>query len=179
MLSLARKPRDHEMLREVVSPGAGAITIDNIPQEYRHLRLALQGRTDLASVEEESVAIRFNNDSGSNYDYQSLSASVTTIASGELFGLSLLYLGVLSAADATAAHGGFVEAYVPNYSGATFHKQILHFFANNRDDETGGKEIGRRTSFWRNAAPITRIDLIPISGGNFVAGTVVTLYGEL
>lgn len=175
---LGKVVRDSEVIREIVNPSGQTITIDNIPQTHRHLRLVVAGRCDRDHTE-EIIALRFNGDLGTNYDYQNMSASANVTAAGELFGQTLTFVGVIPAAQGTALYAGSFEVMIPNYTGTTFHKSLDMVVTNNRASSNGGMEIAKRASFWRDTSAITRIDLIQQTDGNFITGSTVTLYGEL
>ena len=178
MLFSSKVVRDSEVLREINNPSGQTITFDNIPQTHRHLRLIVSGRCDRDHTE-EIIALRFNGDLGSNYDYQNMSASATVKASGELFGLSLLYVGVIPAAQATASYAGSFEVMIPNYTGTIFHKSLDCIVTNNRASSVGGIEITKRVGFWRDTSAITKIELVQSTDGNFLDGSTFILYGEL
>ncbi len=175
---LPKVVRDSEVLREITNPSGQTITFDNIPQTHRHLRLIVAGRCDRDHTE-EVIALRFNGDTGTNYDYQNMSASATVKAAGELFGLTLVFVGVVPAGQATASYAGSFEVMIPNYTGTTFHKSLDCVVTNNRASTNGGIEITKRAMFWRDTSAITRIDLVQETDGNFLAGSTFTLYGEL
>jgi hypothetical protein len=165
--------------------GASQATFDtntllggNIPQTYNHLRLMVQGRGDAASTSVFSQ-IRFNNDSGANYDYdQSLvrTSSVQRVASAATAGA----LGDISAASSTAGVAGEFSADIVNYTGTVLRKQWrgTGWAKDSADGTTSGYETVTFGGEWRNTSAITRLQVI-LSGGNFIAGSSFYLYGIL
>ncbi|AYD86776.1 hypothetical protein SEA_MICRODON_29 [Streptomyces phage Microdon] len=67
----ARWVTDPALIQEyVLGSDTASITFNNIPQEWRHLRIAYRARaagSAAANVNTQPVGIRFNNDTGNNY----------------------------------------------------------------------------------------------------------------
>jgi len=144
------------------------------------LRILLSGRTDRASNVEEHIRLRFNNDSGSNYDWTMnplYEAVNTTSGFDEAFGgTGMDRILSLPGATATASRAGSGEILVIDHAGTTFHKSVIargaHAFgtssANIRSIEASG--------LWRSTAAITRATLTCLNGANFIAGTRCLVY---
>ncbi len=83
--------------------GVAAASIDftSIPQTFAHLMLALYGRGDTAVVN-QFVRIRFNNDSGANYDYQEIHAAAAAVTASEGLAQTSAVAGVCPGAPPTA-----------------------------------------------------------------------------
>lgn len=154
---------------------SAAITFASIPQAFSHLRIVGYARTD-GAVTVQDMLMRFNGDSGANYDRQYLSGAVSTAAAGESFGTT--GLGVSSVPGASAAANLFApfDIVTPYYSQGSNHKASVSCWAYKYGTASGNLGVGMMSHFWRSAAAITQVSLHPTSG-NFVAGTRVTLYG--
>jgi hypothetical protein len=155
--------------------GASAASFDvsSLPSGYKHLRIVLSGRSDRAAAD-DGVLIRFNNDSGANYDrtttFSSAGASPT---SAHATSQTELWFGDVAGASAAAGAIGMVVCDIPDYGGTTFWK-MMKFLAG-----TGGttffNEMGMGS--WKSTSAINRVTIFPTTGPNFVAGTRLTIYG--
>lgn len=162
-------------------PGSASATlsVSSIPSTYTHLMFIFSGRGDAAGQTFRDVFIRFNGDSGSNYDQQDAhfvsNASGLSQAVGQT---SALFASTMPAASATANRVLSATGWVPNYKNTTFDKQ--GWSGSGFTIGTGGFNVGSGCiSFnWRPSSPaaITSITLIPQSG-NFVANSGLWVYG--
>lgn len=149
---------------------ANTITFSSISSAYTNLRLVLTGSLS-SSVNGQSLYIRFNSDTGSNYSDTNLLGTGTAASSYRS-----------TTATYIAANGNFGPTYpaffsldVFSYTGSTNKTSLLTF----QTDNNGGGRIYRGVGLWRSASAITSIDLIGASSFNFTAGTTATLYGIL
>lgn len=159
---------------------ATAATIDftSIPATFEDLLIVVQARGDTAAVATQ-VSLRFNNDSGGNYDSQDLYGNNVLAAAGVASAGTSASLGQMPAATGTTAAAALFDVVVPAYARTTFHKQ--GFMRNGRfsTEGTGSTYISSASALnWRSTAAINRVTLIP-SAGNFDIGTVATLYGRV
>lgn len=155
------------------SPTGTTVTWDSIPGGYNSLEIELMGRTDRASNPNEGIYLHFNNDTTeTNYFNQNLSGTGTTASATEADDSNVL---VLPAATATASYSGYSLIRVPDYDGTTYHK-IARIFNARREAASDGF-TGSRVMFWESTSAITRVDLVTVNSGNFVAGTKARLYG--
>lgn len=153
--------------------GGSTQTIDTNPTDltgYTHLSIWTMLRTDNAN---NDVAIRFNNDSGANYDYENaLFANVGSVTQGA--GATSATITYCALSTSPADEYGTSQLWLPFYSGT----KTKHVFsqgharlaasANNIYSLIGGAS-------WRSTAAITRIQII--ANSNFVAGSQVQVTG--
>lgn len=159
-------------IAEVVTTGSQAtVTFSSIPSTYRDLEMRLSGR-GTASATDVEVRIRFNSDTGSNYD------SLRENRFGNSNAASVGYIGPCSlpAATAPASASTVATMSIPNYKGSTFQKSMTCISTAKTGNTVSGIFIQSGGGFWRNTAAITQIDLA-LSSGNWVDGSVVSLYG--
>lgn len=161
----------------VVSTPANTETFSSIPGTFSNLRVTVSGRfSDAAS--NENLNIQFNGDSGSNYDLENLQGLSGTVSAVGSAAQTSGFVGRLPAGNATANFPGQSIIDLVNYAGTTFFKT-----ANGSGGYlTTAGTVGTYTTLmntttWRSTAAITSITLVDGGGGNFVAGTVLTLYG--
>jgi hypothetical protein len=157
--------------------GGDAATIDitSIPA-FRHLRLVVQGRSSAAAIT-DSVGLRFNNDTGANYDYEILRGGAAVVVGQEAFAQTFAYIGSVAGNTAPAGADGSSVVTINDAQGVTFHKVTSTISSCKTGTTTGTLQTDRIGGFWRSAAAVNRITLILTSGGNFKAGTRCTLYG--
>ena len=154
---------------------AASFDVQNISADYRHLRLVLNGRSDRAAQVNDGVGIRFNNDSGANYEYQQALSSDVTMTASESFAQTSFYAGDVPAASATANVAGASIVEILDYAGTTFHKHIIAQNARAGSATTiTVQQLGGR---WASATAINRITVISTTSNNFIAGTRLTIYG--
>ena len=164
-----------QLIQEVVTSGSqNTVTFASISSGYRHLQIRVSGRgTDTAN--DAAILLNFNNDTGSNYDYQqnffTTSGGYSAVRNT---GQTNLWTVQIPAANATANYAGAGEINIMDYRGTTFYKSV---FGHGQDYEVGLRSMVY-SGVWKNTAAITEID-VTLNAGAFVDGTVVSLYGVL
>lgn len=150
----------------------------NISAGFNHLQIVLTARCDDAATN-EFVDVRFNNDSGANYDFVICytTGGSAPVNSPALVAQSSVQLGRMAGSTATAGRFGGLTAWIPNYAGTTADKVIMAKWHTTISTAAAGVLIGDSGGTWRNTAAITRITVLDDGGGNFVAGSAFYLYG--
>jgi hypothetical protein len=118
-----------------------------------------------------SLRIRYNSDTGSNYSFTTLSGDGSTASSGRD---SNLTSGLVANTTGSTSLVLAVIAHIQNYSNATTYK--THIGRGNRASSETDATVG----LWRNTAAITTIELAMGStfpSNNFASGSTFTLYG--
>ncbi len=173
-------PGDQLLFETVATATPATITFASIPQTFRDLEIRVRGRGDTAATF-TTAAVRFNGDSGNNYDQQFVSntgSPATSANSGPSIGNNSIVGGIITAATAPTSMPGYATYRVLDYRGTAFFKVI---------DWQSGAELVNNTSnvfnrlgaaWWHNTGAITSIT-VTASPGNFVNGTVVSLYGHM
>ncbi len=161
--------------------GSDTATIDltSISGSYTHLWLVCYLRTDQNA--ESAVVLRFNNDSGSNYSHERITANATTVSAAEsILGTSARCGRAPGDTSGSALAGAFSagEILIPNYADATNKKAFRYTsFSPAASGSTGmALEVGGGF-LSATAAAITRITLIPGAASNFKTNCRVTMYG--
>ena len=160
---------------QVLTGTAANISFTNIPQGYRDLRVVVRGRGDKAATFAD-LRMRFNADTGANYDFEADIKHGATDASGGQLGNTSAQIGWLPAASAPASEAGMAECRIADYAGTTYHKAALARSGVKLSLATTDLYTFASSIFWRSAAAITQIDVFPDTG-NLLAGSVVSLYG--
>jgi hypothetical protein len=165
--------------QQVLASNTNIITFSSIPSTYRNLRLVYQCRGTAAQVNGQMM-LRFNGDTGSNYDDQSMSGSGSgTAAMAENIGSNVIRVAFIPQASATASVPGGGTIVIPNYVGTTFNKDVVANTGYKYGTSTGNLVVRTTYGAWRNSAAITSLTLQEGQyGGDMATGSVFTLYGE-
>jgi hypothetical protein len=153
----------------VGSGGSSSISFTGIPQTYTDLHLVISTRASAAS---DSVGLRFNSDTGSNYPYRYLLGNGASLTSSENTTTSTIG-GRQPESTFTASTFGNCSFYIPNYTIATY-KSVSTDAVSENNATTAMAQLTAST--WSNTAAITSITVVPGSG-NFVENSTATLYG--
>jgi hypothetical protein len=144
---------------------ASSVTFSSISQNYRDLILVVTGKTSTNGP--DSVLIRFNSDSGSNYAYVRMLGTGTTASSysGADNGIAI---GIVSN---TTNQSTFI-ASIMDYSATDKHKTAL-----SRSGLVDGF-IFASAGRWSNTAAITSVQIIEPTQ-TLSAGMTLALYGVI
>lgn len=162
---------------QILSGAVASVTFSDISQGYSHLTLVCQARTSVAA-ETDVILLRFNGDTGSNYD-----AQVFSVIDGTLLGVAgraatSIGLGRCEGANSRASNFSPTQAKIFGYS-LTDREKWLQALSASFGDVSADADLREeyRTGRWRSTAAITSITLLPNTGPNFVAGSEFQLYG--
>lgn len=161
---------------QLLGVDTASIDFSSIPSTFRHLKLVIYGRHTNASAGGQAF-LRFNADSGGNYDFQVTEQVNTT----SVFSASYAQTGGniedwAGANSSRSTQASMVEITIPHYAGTTFEK--VYVAIGGLIVGTSGANAGTQQTFggWRSTAAINEITVFPI-GGNWKAGTRASLYG--
>jgi hypothetical protein len=141
------------------SSAASSITFSNVPTTFTDLAVSIGGKFS-ADI---SAGVYFNGDTGSNYAVTRMWGNGSSGQSSSSNGSSQISL--------TAGNGSVISAYtfsVMNYSNATTYKTLI--------GRSSQDQVSARVGLWRSTSPVTSVTFVA-NGGNFAAGTVITMYG--
>jgi hypothetical protein len=165
------------LIEEIVAGSSDTtITFSTIPQTYSELRLTGDARHVYADVA-TSLLVRFNGDTGANYDGQGLYGVDDIVGEPSLSAQTSLIPGYISAATAPAGVSTSFEIVMPNYSGITFNKTAMTRLNHKRGTANGSYFTTVHSGFWRSSSAITQIDLLGGGAGAFLTGSIFRLYG--
>jgi hypothetical protein len=150
---------------------AASVTFSSIPGTYTDLALRMSTRATPVGVI-ESIKLRFNNDSGTNYSYTLLRGSGSSASSANSVSNDIIEVNGSPGANITANTFSNNEIYIPSYT-VSQSKALSTSSIVENNSSTGYQEAG--AALWRNNAAITSI-LIDVSG-SFVTGSSFYLYG--
>ena len=154
---------------QTLGSAAASVTFTAISQTYTDLFLVVQCGNSANA--QSNIAVRVGNgsyDSGSNYSrtiiYGDGSSAVSARTTNDT------YLPIAAGA-ANNTVGGVNNIHFMNYSNTTTNKTFLA-----RGDQASLYAVAT-VGLWRSTAAINQIQLLLATGGNFVAGSIFTLYG--
>lgn len=175
--TFATSPAMEQLYDNVAGGAIASWDVSGISQAYNHLKLVLTVRGSTAATVVSS-GIRFNNDSGNNYNSQRTYSNNAGVAGSGNFAQSRLILADCPAASSAANAAGTMEVLVPSYALTTFNKGVVFnsvavqaVYGTNDYTWSGGGD-------WLSTAAITRVTVLPASG-NWLAGSRLTIYGLL
>jgi hypothetical protein len=161
----------------VISVLTNSVTFDNIPPFFTQLQIHGYARSDAIGTTSSLVHLRFNNDSGTNYDY-STTILRSAVTFSQQIGVSEIAIAAVSGNSSPA--GGFdtFTAQINHYTNPTGDKAALSQGTSRGNGVSGASGVGTvvTSGWWNNSDPVTRLDVISATG-DFVAGSVISLYG--
>lgn len=147
---------------------------NGIAQTADNLLVFVTARTDEAAIT-SSVTLRFNGDSGANYDLQGINDLNTALAGVQTLagtGVVANCAGGLAAANVA----GLMCLIIPNYRNTSWHKvgTLWTFVA----DATAAN-VNYRTAVirWKSTAAISQLAVVRTAGSNVVTNSRLTVYG--
>jgi hypothetical protein len=149
----------YNLIQEATISGSvtSSVTFTSVPGTYDDLVVVCKGDNAL----DENLLMRFNSDSGANYELVS-SGNVTAVQTADT---SI----ILTAGNET---NNYIVCYtIFGYRNTNWRKSVV---GNNFTDPD---TIRFRGGAWNNTATITAITFSTSAGTNFIAGTVFQLYG--
>jgi len=165
-----------KIAEQVLGADAASVTFSSIPQNFTHLKLVCYGRITQA-IQGNNILLRFNGDTGANYDYQILAAFAASAGNSESFAQTGIVVGDFTAANAsTSTQAALSESLIPVYAGTTFDKNIVSHNGVKYGTSTTNMQAEVCVGFWRSTAAINSITLY-VGSGNIKAGSVFSLYG--
>ena len=161
-------PKTYEPIAtQTLGSAAATVTFSSIPSTYTYLVLVMDYSITSAN---DSVYMRLNADSGSNYSNTTLSGNGSSAISGRDTSSSQgIRLSAFNTAQGASTRQVNITQF-QNYANSTNNKAVL-----NRYSSVGGTETV--VGLWRNTSAITSILLRFFSTPNFEAGSTFTLYG--
>lgn len=166
------------LISEQTPSGTGTVTFSSIPATYRDLMVIIRGRGTTAATSVAAL-LTFNNDTGANYDKERLTASGgTTVSAAGTAAATSIDLGGIAAANSTADVADAIRVEVFDYRGTTFQKAVHTQNSVKTGTATTNFVANVQSGWWRSTAAINRVDIV-LNAGNFVSGSVVSLYGRM
>lgn len=162
--------------QQVMVGATASVTFSAIPGTYETLRVEWLARSD-AAVTSTPLRMQFNGDTGTNYDEELLAGVGGTPSSGNFAAqVAIEHVGEVAGASAAAGRvvGGYAE--IPGYARTVFFKPVFSHWSNIRAGAPSDSVNAMDAGVWLSTNAITSIKLLA-AAGNFITGSVFTLYG--
>lgn len=157
--------------------GTSTITFSSIPSTYKHLQIRLIAQTNRSSASGDFMTLRFNSDSGTNYNGHYLGGNGTTAVAGVQGNANVMYVERVSCSTQTNIFGAIVMDIL-DYASTNKNKTArwLGGYDVNGDASTTNLQFG--SGLWINSSnAITSITLNTGAGTAFNANSQFALYG--
>jgi hypothetical protein len=168
-------PSSYELISTTtLGANATSVVFSSIVSTYSHLQIRVTSRSDRA-FGVDTLGLRFNADSTSNYNAHFLYNNGSTITSTDLGINTWIYSAYIPDSSVTASVFGSAVIDVLDYKATTKNKTIRSIYGSS----TGGTypRNGMHSGVWLSTNAITSITLLPVAGTNLVSGSRFSLYG--
>ena len=159
-------------IQTITTSGAATnVSFTSIPGTYKNLRIVYQAA--LTGTTWDEFLLRFNGNTGANYDRQILQGRGTTVTASDTFGSTSIRIGNMNEINGTSG-----QITIANYKDTTFDKQAVSYFFGKHGTSTTNVFVGLFAGTLRSTSAVTQIDLFNLGSQAFVNGSSFTLYGE-
>jgi|LakMenE18May11ns_1017448.scaffolds.fasta_scaffold9602838_2 hypothetical protein len=158
----------------ILGSDTASVTFSSIPTTgYRHLHLRAVMRSTRAAAT-DSLRMRLNADSGTNYASHRLVGNGSTVTSAASTGDNIWDVDAFPGNTDTSGSFGLLVMDILDAFDTNKNKTIRHYAARNGS----ANQLVRLTSgLWVNTAAVTSISLDQNVGPNWLAGSRFSLYG--
>lgn len=176
-------PTSYGFEQIAIASGTGSsssITFSSIPSGYKHLQIRFTGKsTGTSSTSSANCWVRFNSDTGTNYQYQTYTGNGATISTDRGSGKTEIIVSSIilssNAAFASMMGNGIID--IVDYSDTNKYKviKVLGGFDTNLTTGVVGRTLGGG-GIWSSTSAITSIQL-ETSTGSWATSSQFALYG--
>jgi hypothetical protein len=152
------------------------VVFDNIPANYTHLQIRGIVRSDRSGNAQDTLRIRYNSDSGTNYASHHLEGNGSIATYDNFSNTATPWAGIISAATATSGVFGGIVIDILDYA-STSKAKVLRSLSGLDNNDTNGRFYFSSSLWTTSNAAISKIELAPTYGTNFVSNTSFALYG--
>jgi hypothetical protein len=159
---------------QVLGSTTASVTFSSIPATYTDLLLKISARTNDATSVVNSILLRINGDTATNYSETRLSGNGSTASSSRTTSNTTMNINAGAAgANSTASTFSNTDIYIPNY--LISDNKPVGYLGTGENNATLSL-ISHGAGLWRNTAAVSAISMTPTSG-NIVSGSSFYLYG--
>jgi hypothetical protein len=155
-----------------VTPSGADVTFSSIPSTFKHLQIRGIGKTTRSDASVDSMYLRFNGDTGSNYNVHTFTGNSGSVQSSSYPGTTIW--GTWAMTDAQSQGNTFTPFIIDIFDYSNVNKFKTTKSLSGTERGTSG-EVGMYTGLWRNTSAINSIRIF--AEGNYVAGSSFALYG--
>lgn len=151
---------------QTLNANSATVTFNSIPGTYTDLFIIAQMKNNGTGSD---LLARFNGDSGTNYSREVVGGNGSSVYSANVTAATFARFNYSE--PITTDGNTMFKINIMNYSNTASWKTCL-----NRGDRGVTSTIGI-VNLWRSTSAITSIEFLTDLSGQFVAGSVITLYG--
>lgn len=169
-------PAAYELISSTIlsadTPSVTFSSLNTLAAAYKHLQIRVTARSSNGAVG-DSLGLRFNGDSGSNYAEHVLYGNGSSVASGA--GSSQTFLSAMTMTGNSAGSniyaGGVID--ILDFASSTKNKAVRSLSGNQAQPF-----VQMRSGLWTSTAPVTSINLYSANGAtNLLIFSRFSLYG--
>jgi hypothetical protein len=158
----------------VGSGGSSTVEFTSIVGYYEHLQIRSIGRTNRSANSGDTVAIRFNSDTGNNYARHLLYGDGSAAGTDAVTSTSSIIFSRFSATSATTSIFGAGVVDILDYANTNKYKTLRSLGA---VELNGSGELYLASGVWMNTNAITSIQFISLTSSSFNQYSTFALYG--
>jgi hypothetical protein len=173
-------PNNYILLETIaLTQSAASVTFDNLPTSgYTDLKIVMSARSNSTSGYAETVNMKFNNSSTSDYSWRGLFSVTATPGSNNSSSVAQIRVGSIPSANLTINTFSNTEIYIPNYTSGNFKSASVDAISEVNGTTDFTYALILQAALRSNTAAITSINLSLDAGGtSFVANSTFSLYG--
>ena len=155
------------------SGNQGTFSFTSIPSTYKHLQLRLMSKDNRVATG-DSIQIRFNSDTSSNYSYHGIVGNGSTTDISALSSTNAFEFYRSAGNSGTTNIFGAMILDIVDYTNTNKNKTVKAFAG---ADWNGGGEIWLNSGAWYSTSAVNSITLIPTNGSTFLQFSHFALYG--
>jgi hypothetical protein len=157
----------------VGSGGSASIDFTSIPATYTDLAILTSTRNDLADIG-ENIAMQFNGDTGSNYNWRRIYGDGSAAYSDKDNPITRILSGFSNGASTTSNTFSSQQIYIPNYAGSNYKSVSTESVG---EGNVSAMLMMMIAGVWNSTSAITSIKLYFPGSTKFVQYSTATLYG--
>jgi hypothetical protein len=161
-----------------LATASASVSFTSIPADYKHLQIRGWVKYTSTANDRSAAHVRFNSDSGSNYNYGTLYGTGTNIFSDQAINQSITRLASVTAPSSNSNYTnifGIFVADILDYANTNKYKTVM----GTGGFDSNGAGLGNtalQSGAWLSTTAITSMAITPDSG-NWSVGSQFTLYG--
>lgn len=155
--------------------GSSSIVFNSIPATYKNLQIRYLARTDRSGSAEDNIQLRFNSDSGNNYNtnvFYGDGSGFGSFSDGTSVTFNTRTMAAASSASANVFAMGIYDIF--EYSNTSINKTVK---ALSGYDQSASAQVRLSSGIWFNTAAISSITMVSSTNSNFVQNSTFALYG--
>lgn len=166
----------YELIQTItLSSGQSSISFSSIPQTYTDLLLKTSIRDANSSDNFSNDVLRFNNDTGNNYNRYSFRSSGASTDSASSTGFNYIVYQYQNGGTATTNAFGSSEVYIFGYTAST--NKLVLYHASQETNSTSPVYQTLHSAAWLSSSAINTITITSLNSFNFVQYASASLYG--